>query len=208
MKPEVGSEFAAHCEKCALCGNHSRVCWSFMESRFPFQPREELLPPRWGENGSVSRPVLINTWIHEYGSGSHRRLMCCRVQSFGLGLFTLEWTGCSTLLNNNKNTQLSLQTKKSMSHFTPPISFFYFISKKYTERYLSTMILKTNNLHIYSLWKLPTSWSSGLNVSTTAAAAAIIPLMNAATHSGPDGLCNWLCLQGCTFILCQSGTAL
>lgn len=129
MKPEVGSEFAAHCEKCALCGNHSRVCWSFMESRFPFQPREELLPPRWGENGSVSRPVLINTWIHEYGSGSHRRLMCCRVQSFGLGLFTLEWTGCSTLLNNNKNTQLSLQTKKIYESFYPTYFIFLFLLK-------------------------------------------------------------------------------
>lgn len=37
MKPEVVSEFSAHSEKCALCGNHWRVCWSFMESRFPFQ---------------------------------------------------------------------------------------------------------------------------------------------------------------------------
>lgn len=132
-----------------------RTLWkslAFMESRFPFQPREELLPPWWGENGSVSRPVLINTWIHEYGSGSHRRLMRCRVQSFGLGLFSLEWTGCSTLLNNNKTRNcLYRQKNLSSSHFTPPISFFLnLFLKKYAERYLSTMILIINNLHIFS----------------------------------------------------------
>lgn len=107
------------------------LCRSFMESRFPFQPREELLPPWWGENGSVSRPVLINTWIHEYGSGSHRRLMRCRVQSFGLGLFSLEWTGCSTLLNNNKTHNCLYRQKIHHRVILPHLfHFFKFIFKE------------------------------------------------------------------------------
>lgn len=65
--------------------------WGFMGSVIISIPLWKCIrSPLEGENGNVSRQVLINTWIHEYMSGSRSEQMCCWVERFGLELFTFK----------------------------------------------------------------------------------------------------------------------
>ena len=56
---------------------------------FPFRCGSAFAHHYKEKNGNTSRQVLINTWIHEYVSGSHGEQMCCWVERFGPELFTL-----------------------------------------------------------------------------------------------------------------------